>query len=37
MDEHLRAFDVESQEDEPQCAPEAEAAAHQPEINNSQA
>ena len=37
MDEHLRAFDVESQEDEPQCAPEVEAAVHQSDANDSQA
>eukprot|EP00352_Strombidinopsis_acuminata_P004813 CAMPEP_0176365890 /NCGR_PEP_ID=MMETSP0126-20121128/20796_1 /TAXON_ID=141414 ORGANISM="Strombidinopsis acuminatum, Strain SPMC142" /NCGR_SAMPLE_ID=MMETSP0126 /ASSEMBLY_ACC=CAM_ASM_000229 /LENGTH=70 /DNA_ID=CAMNT_0017723091 /DNA_START=306 /DNA_END=518 /DNA_ORIENTATION=- len=37
MDDNLRAFDVESQEDEPQCATQAEAAAHQPEVNDSQA
>ena len=37
MDENLRAFDVESQEDEPQCTPETEVATHQPEVNDSQA
>ncbi len=37
IDDNLRAFDVESQEDEPQCTPEAEAAALQSDVNDSQA